>query len=293
MPVGSIPPARRSGDSGGMPAKGRSGVWNDLRAVIRRGLVGAAVVVALAGVPALAQEDPGPAPTAAPCPCAEPPATPPVWTGSFGAGLALTQGNKDTTNFNLSFDLKRDPKTRTIFKAEGLYILATENGDENVDRGLFNIRLERMISERAYVFGQLAYVRDRFKDIDYLIAPTAGLGYKLIANERTTLDIDGSLGVVVEKNTGFDVETDGAVAAGEKFSHRISDSATFTQGAAALWRMDDFGDALYTFSAGLAASVTTRVQLKIEFQDIFKTRPTGADVEKNDVALITAFVYKF
>lgn len=216
-----------------------------------------------------------------------------MWTGSFGAGLALTQGNKDTTNFNLSFDLKRDPKTTTVFKAEGLYILATENGEENVDRGLFNVRLERMISERAYVFGQAAYVRDRFKDIDYLMAPTAGLGYKFINNDRTTLDVDGSVGVVFEKNTGFDVETDGAVAAGEKFTHKISGSAAFTQSATALWKMDDFGDALYTFSTGLAASVTTRVQLKFEFQDIYKTRPTGLVVDKNDIALITAFVYKF
>ena len=155
------------------------------------------------------------------------------------------------------------------------------------------MRLERMISGRAYVFGQFGYVRDRFKDIDYLIAPTAGLGYKLIANDRTTLDVDSSVGMVFEKNTGFDVESDGAVAAGEKLTHKISGSASFTQGASALWKMDDFGDALYTFSAGLGASVTTHVQLKFEFQDIYKARPTGIDVQKNDIALITAFVYKF
>jgi hypothetical protein len=46
------------------------------------------------------------------------------------------------------------------------------------------------------------------------------------------------------------------MTAAEKFTHKISGTATFTQGAAALWKMDDFGDALY-------------------------------------IALITAFVYKF
>ena len=135
-----------------------------------------------------------------------------MWTGSFGAGLAITQGNKDTSNFNLSFDLKRDPKTRTVFKAEGLYILATEDGDENADRGIIAVRLERLITERAYVFGQVGYVRDRFKDIDYLVAPTAGIGYKVVATDRTTFDVDTSVGMVFEKNTGLDLETDGAVA---------------------------------------------------------------------------------
>lgn len=253
--------------------------------------VGTAIVLGLAVSSARAQEAAPPPPQ--PCECVEPPPPPPpVWTGSFGAGLALTQGNKDTSNFNLSFDVKRDPKTRTIFKAEGLYILASEDGEENADRGLISTRLERLLGARAYTFGQVGYVRDRFKDIDYLVAPTVGLGYKLLASDRTTLDVDGSVGVVFEKNTGLDLETDGAVTAGEKFSHKLSETATITQGATALWKMDDFGDALYTFSAGIAASVTTRVQLKLEFQDVYKARPTG-DAEKNDIAFITAFVYKF
>lgn len=260
-----------------------------VRVVLGRAVLGSAMVIGLAGTPVLAQ-----APAPPPCPCVEPPPPPPpVWTGSFGAGLAITQGNKDTSNFNLSFDVKRDPKTRTIFKADGLYILATEGGEENADRGIINGRVERLISDRAYTFAQVSYVRDRFKDIDYLIAPTVGLGYKLIATDRTTFDVDSSVGMVFEKNTGFDLESDGAVTFGEKFTHKISSSAAFTQGATALWKMNDFGDALYTFSAGLAASVTTRVQLKLEFQDVYKTRPTGLLVDKNDIAFITAFVYKF
>lgn len=259
--------------------------------VVRRILAGGAVTMCLAGGAVLAQEPA--APGAPPCKCEEPPPPPPVWTGSVGAGLALTQGNKDTTNFNLSFDVTRDPKTKTVFKANALYILATENGEENVDRALANGRVEYSLSERVYAFGQLSYIRDRFKDIDWLLAPTVGLGYKLVNTDRTKFDVDGSVGVVFENNTGFDTETDGAFAFGERFAHALSDNAAITQGFAALWKMDDPGDALYTFSAGLAASVTARTQLKLEFQDIYKTRPTGAAVQKNDIAFITAFVYKF
>jgi putative salt-induced outer membrane protein YdiY len=269
-------------------------VSNDVRVAVRDVVLCGAMLMGIAVVPAVAQQTaPAPAPEPALCPCPPPPPPPPVWTGSFGAGLAITQGNKNTSNFNLSFDLKRDPKTRTVFKAEGLYILASEDGNENADRGLITARVERLFTERAYVFGQIGYVRDRFKDIDYLVAPTAGIGYKIIATDQTTFDVDTSAGVMFEKNTGFDVETDGALAAGEKFSHKLSTNAVLTQGSAALWKMDDFGDALYTFSAGLAASVTTRVQLKLEFQDVYKTRPTGPLVDQNDIAFITALVYKF
>lgn len=256
-----------------------------------RGLLAGVMLLAAVASPALAQS---PTPVAGqPCECEPPPPPPPVWTGSFGAGLALTQGNKDTQNLNLSFDLKRDPKTRTTFKADGLYILATEEGEENVDRGLFNTRLEYALGARTYTFGQVGYVRDRFKEIDYLIAPTVGLGYKVIASDRTTLDVDGSVGMMFEKNTGLDVAADGALAFGEKFAHKLTETATLTQGVSALWKMDDPGDALYTFGVGLAASLSTRFQLKVEFQDIYKTRPTGVLVDKNDIAFISAIVYKF
>ena len=262
-----------------------------VRILVCRSLLAGLLLIGLAA-PVAAQAT---APVASvPCKCEPPPPPPPpVWTGSVGAGLAFTQGNKDTSNINLSFDLKRDPKTRTTFKAEGLYILATENGSENVDRGLFNARLEYALGERAYTFGQVGYLRDRFKEIDYLVAPTAGVGYKLLASDRTTLDVDGSVGLVFEKNTGLDVETDGAVSASEKFEHKLSSSASLTQGFGTLWKMNDLADALYTFRAGVAASISTRFQLKVEFQDIYRTRPTGVLVDKNDIAFLSAIVYKF
>ena len=46
-----------------------------------------------------------------PCPCPPPPAPPPpVWTGSASLGLGLTSGNSETRNFNVAFDVTRDPK---------------------------------------------------------------------------------------------------------------------------------------------------------------------------------------
>ena len=64
---------------------------------------------------------------------------------------------------------------------------------------------------RMYVFGQNQYFRDTFKSIDYLIAPTGGIGYKLFDTAQTKLSVDGGLGVVWEKNPGFDVDSSGAV----------------------------------------------------------------------------------
>src|SRR5947199_7322863 len=51
---------------------------------------------------------------------ADPPPKP--WTSSIGAGLAITSGNTDTKNYNLSLATKYDPKTKFVFKADALYL---------------------------------------------------------------------------------------------------------------------------------------------------------------------------
>ena len=89
------------------------------------------------------------------------------------------------------------------------------------------------------------------------------------------------------------MRTSGAVTAGENLLFKFSDTASFTHSVGALWVMDDFGDALYTFKAGVTAALTTRSQLKVELVDSYKTRPPDALTQKNDVALVTAIVYKF
>jgi putative salt-induced outer membrane protein len=242
---------------------------------------------------------------AAQAPATPPPPPPtPAWTGSAGLGLALNRGNTATTNFNASFDASNDPKTRSVWKSKGLYQRGTNNGTLAVDRLLLEGRNERTLSDRLYAFGQLQFLSDEFKAIDYLFAPGVGIGYKLVATPVTSLNVDGGLGVKVEKNTTVvrtgDLavstsrrRTDAVVTASDKLEHKLSKTAAITQSFGALWKATDFGDALYTFTAGVAASLTTRTQLKVELVDTYAARPPTAAVKSNDVALLTAFVYKF
>lgn len=227
---------------------------------------------------------------------AQPPASPPPpppWTGNAGFGLSLNRGNSDTTNLNASFEATHGAKTPRVWKFKGLYLRGENDGSLAVDSLNLEARHERAIGKRAYAFANLQFLEDQFKDIDYLVAPGAGVGYKVVATPATTFNVDGGLGVKVEKNPGIDRRTDAVVTASDKFEHKLSPTATLTQGFGVLWKAQDFGDALYTFTAGAAAALTTRTQLKIELLDSYASRPPTADVKSNDVALLTALVYKF
>src|SRR5688572_2959205 len=230
------------------------------------------------GAPASAQTSPPP---------------PPGWAGSASAGLALTAGNSDTSSVNVAYDLKRDAGGPYVFKSAGLFLYGKSEDVLTSDRLSFDGRLERKLSDRASLFGQTQYLRDAFKSIDYLVAPTVGLNYLLVKNARSELGVDGGGGGVWEKNPGLDTDLDGALTAGQRFSHKLTTTTELIEKVAALWKMDDFGDALYTFSIGLAASVTGGTQLKVEFLDTYKAKPPLETVQKNDLATLVSFVYKF
>lgn len=221
------------------------------------------------------------------------PPPPPGWAGSASAGLALTSGNSDTSTVNVAYDLKRDTGGPYLFKSAGLFLYGKSEDVLTSDRLSFDGRLERKLTDRASLFGQAQYLRDAFKSIDYLIAPTVGLNYLLVKNERSELGVDGGVGGVWEKNPGLDTDLDGALTAGQRFSHKLTATTELVEKLAALWKMDDFGDALYTFSLGLAASITEGTQLKIEFLDTYKAKPPLETVQKNDIATLVSFVYKF
>lgn len=214
-----------------------------------------------------------------------------MWTGSFGAGLAMTRGNSDTSNINVSFDTTYDPEIGFVFKAEGLFLRGESEGDETANRLFAQGRVEHPMG-RLFLFGQVQYLRDTFKEIDYMMAPTAGAGYKLIDTPNTKFSIDVSGGFVFEALTDQDLESTGALVAGEKFSQRISDTASLIQSAQGLWKLDDFGDSLYTASVGIAAQVTKRAQLKAELLETYKSQPPDG-VDSGDMAVLVSFVFKF
>ena len=233
----------------------------------------------------------GPRPTWAQAPA--PAGPPPNWTGSAGAGIAVTSGNSDTMNYNLGFDITRTPKARNVMKWTGLYLRGDQNDVVVVNRTSLAFRDEFTYSGRTFFFGQIDYLRDTFKLIDYLVAPTAGIGYKIIDTDPAKFSIDGGAGTISEKNPGLDVRTSGALIASEKLQLQLTSTALLKHAITGLWKADDFEDGLYTFSVGLATQISPRVLLSVDLLDTFKNKPPTLTTKKNDVALVTAITTKF
>ena len=152
-------------------------------------------------------------------PTPEPP--PRVYTGNFGGGIALTNGNTSTRNFNLTGALVRDPKSKSIIKTAASYLRGTTSDVLSVDRTAINLRHEYTVSKQMFVFDQLDYVRDQFKEIIFFWAPTAGLGYKFVNTDTTQFILDGGGGGVLEKNPGINAGKSGSVTGTSDFNETV------------------------------------------------------------------------
>jgi len=215
------------------------------------------------------------------------------WTSSIGAGLAITSGNSDTTNVNISANTTWDPKASRVFKADALYLLGESDGEKQVDKATASARLETLLSPRAFWFGEVQSLRDPFKAVNYLVSPLVGAGYHVWNTDTRKLTVDAAAGAVVEDNDLLGRDTSGALKAGQSFEQALSPTSKVTQKLSGLWKADDFGDAFYHFDAGLATTVATRIELKLSYVYDYKNRTPAPEIEKGDSALFATLLMKF
>lgn len=222
----------------------------------------------------------------------EPAAPPKPWLTSLGAGLAITSGNSDTKNFNLSFSTKYDPKTDFVFKSDALYLRGEANGSKQADKASASARGEYSISDRTFTFGEVNYLRDPFKDITYFVAPIVGAGYRIIKSDAQNLTVDGGAGAEVQSGSSGR-SSSGAIKGGEDFDWAISKTSKVTQKLTGIWKTNDFADALYHFDAGLTTTVSTHTDLKLAYVYDYKNRPGRPGTKKGDSAIFAALLMKF
>jgi len=218
---------------------------------------------------------------------------PPDWTGAFGAGLSLTSGNSDTVNFNVAFDLTRTPKARNVIDLKALYLRGEQNDALVVNRLSAGVKDQYALSDRAFLYGQVEYLRDTFKRIQYLVAPTVGAGFKVVDTERTKFSVDAGAGAVTEKNPGAAARTDAALTASEKLTIQLTPTASLKHAASGLWKAKDLSDGLYTVSIGIATKISERLQLSLDLLDTFRTRRATPATKRNDMAFVAAVTAKF
>lgn len=123
------------------------------------------------------------------------------WSGKGELGASLATGNSENESVNFALEVKDtyDRWTHTLGFA-GNY--ANDGNDKTAQRWEVRGQSDYQFTDRAYGFGAGRYENDEFSAYEYQSSLSAGLGYKIIDEERTKFWVQGGPGYRFAKRRG-------------------------------------------------------------------------------------------
>lgn len=115
------------------------------------------------------------------------------WSGKGELGASLASGNSENESVNAALEVKGtyDQWTHALGFA-GNY--GNDGNTTTAQRWEVRGQSDYRFTDRAYAFGAGRYENDEFSGYEYQSSLAAGLGYKLIDDERTKLWVQGGPG---------------------------------------------------------------------------------------------------
>ncbi len=111
------------------------------------------------------------------------------WSGQGEAGVGFTSGNTRTSSAVATIALKKDGiRLRHNFNALADY--QRDNGVTTREKYLAGYKLDYKFNDRMYAWGLGQWDRDRFGGISRRFTESAGLGYRVIAEDNHTWDVE-------------------------------------------------------------------------------------------------------
>lgn len=221
-----------------------------------------------------------------------------LWRGTGGAALAVSQGNTDSSAFNLNVDLAALTVQDKISlggaynygKSKSTAGVTSTTADKWNTYGQYDYNL----SSQTFVFGKVAFEGDKLIDLDLRSTVAGGLGYKLVDTKELSFNLFG--GVAYSTDQYKKDQTIGSTTSkhfsrsslfiGEESSHVLSASTSFKQ------RLEFYpgftGDKakIAKFSAGLAVAMSSTLNLSVGLTDSYNSAPPAGN-KKNDLGLFT------
>lgn len=212
------------------------------------------------------------------------------WTKSVSAGLSLTDGNSNASNFNLNGKMGRDYQNE-VWRFEADYNFGdtkeTPDSPRTETRNDYRFLGDyRRIFDDVYFGGIGADLRhDEIADLDYRFTISPSVGMYLIKEDDLKLSVEGGPSYVFEELGG---ESDSYLAPriANRLDWKISDTAKLFQTAEYLFDISDSSAYLLNAEIGIETTVTELVSLVVSIKDAYNNNPAEGK-EKNDLAIIS------
>ncbi len=211
-----------------------------------------------------------------------------LWSGSAEGGVSVATGNTEEQDLNARLSIVYEPENWKN-KLDLSFRNEKDDGNRTAEEYRAENQLDYKLNERSYLFGELAYVDDRFSGFDYRISEGLGYGYYFIKNDRLKLNGEWSGGARHTRLTNGDRTDELTTKLAEELEWDINDRLGFDQSASA-----EFGEELIVLKgyAGLKADIYQSLFLKFGFE-VENLSDVPAGVESTDTLTTLNFGYEF
>jgi len=226
----------------------------------------------------------------APCPTEDTEKKIGDWDRLLSFGYDKTSGNSDTSMLAIKGVITREKEDNIWrFAAEERY--GETDDEKKIDYSKAVAEYKRLLSDRLYAGMGISASRDDIADVDYRVSPNPVLGYFLLKNERTRLNLEVGPSYLFEKVGGIKDDYL-APRVGERFELQITDNAKLFQAVELTFSAEDSENYLVEAEAGIEAAITTLLSLIASVKDTYDNQP-ALDKERNDIAILTSLGVRF
>jgi putative salt-induced outer membrane protein len=196
----------------------------------------------------------------------------PVKTKSIVAdfGFVNAAGNTSITTLNLADKFVAQTKDqRLIFTQLFGAVYGSTDGDKTVENYRAQLRLDRKLNGKMFVFGLTGWDRNTFGGVRRRFEETIGLAFRPLEKPKDQLDLEVGVSQFQQRNTvavagSFDDNfTAGRVAAGYK--HSFSKTAVLSQSVEFIPNFEEGDDWRLNTETSLVAPISTNVGLKLGY----------------------------
>lgn len=208
------------------------------------------------------------------------------WTGSGQLGAAITTGNVEQKSFTAGLDLKRDG-LKWRHRANALFDILDNDTGTDQQRILAGYQIDYKFSDRLYAWGRFEYEKNREAGIRRRFAESAGLGWRAVAAECVTWDLEA--GPALRQTLFIDGEENWfAVRGASRFRWQLSDTSAFTNDSFVFW--DRAGSLQNT--AALTSKLFGALSARLSFNLAWEEQPP-IGLESLDTTSRITLVYTF
>jgi putative salt-induced outer membrane protein len=224
------------------------------------------------------------------------------WKGGINLGFALARGNSETTNLTTGFTADRKTMNDEITAYfTSLYSTNDKTGGGTIANSIVGgVKYDRNITKRVFAFVSGDFTHDELQFLNIRGIYSGGLGYHLISNPNTTLDLlagvnythesygaGHALGsVAVSRNLA-------GVTTGEAGMHKFGKNTTATEVFYFYPDLSNTGQYRFSFDAASVTQINKWFGWQIGLSDRYVSDPPIVGTKANDVIFTTGVNLRF